>query len=178
MQESISYKKKICLLGMFGVGKTSLIRRYVNDCFDDSYLSTIGVKVSQKLLPAIEKSPGKMVQLSLMIWDIEGFEKDSLLHKNYYVGATGAILVADLTRKETITDLDEILSTFLKISPNSKFIFVGNKIDIYENNFQTKEELKKLAKQHNAEVLFSSAKTGKNVEQSFLKLGELITGKI
>ena len=94
--------KKICLIGVFGVGKTSLINRFVYDRFDESYLSTIGVKISQKILSPIQTKDGKFRQFNFIVWDIEGFEEDINPNRNFFLGAAGALLIGDLTRLESI----------------------------------------------------------------------------
>ena len=95
-------KKKICLLGSFAVGKTSLIERFVYNRYDEKYLTTIGVKISQKVLaPIDDPQGGRMIQHTFLIWDIAGLEKFDKVVKNYFRGAAGALAVADLTRPES-----------------------------------------------------------------------------
>ncbi|NEN93649.1 MAG: GTP-binding protein, partial [Okeania sp. SIO3H1] len=88
--------KKICLVGDFGVGKTSLIRKFVDRQFSDQYLSTVGVKISRKKvdLPKIEVEKNNFLQL--LIWDLEGHTKFKAIAPNYLKGASGAIVVADV----------------------------------------------------------------------------------
>ena len=90
------YSKKICLLGDFSVGKTSLVRRFVHNRFDDQYISTIGVKVSRKtvVLPVADD----LVELTLMVWDLAGSQGTTPIAASYLRGAVGAVLVCDLTR--------------------------------------------------------------------------------
>ena len=90
-------QKKVCLLGDFAVGKTSLIRRYVEDRFDDKYLSTIGVKISRKIVQRPDYA------LTLLIWDLAGGDDINQLSRRYLLGAVGAILVCDLTRAISTT---------------------------------------------------------------------------
>ena len=76
MEETFLIKKKICLLGAFAVGKTSLVERFVYDRFDEKYLTTIGEKISQKLLPPVQDTrSGQLCQHNVLIWDIAGLEK-------------------------------------------------------------------------------------------------------
>ncbi|MCP5099231.1 MAG: GTP-binding protein, partial [Chloroflexi bacterium] len=89
-------QKKICLLGDFAVGKTSLIRQYVEGKFDDRYLSTIGVKISRKTLKR------DAMTLNLLIWDLAGGDNQNQIQATYLRGAVGALMVCDLTRTETI----------------------------------------------------------------------------
>ena len=102
-------QKKICLLGDFGVGKTSLIRQFVEDRFDDRYLTTIGVKISRK---TIARSYGSM---SMLIWDLAGSTGfNSISNSSYMQGTAGAVIVCDITRRETLA----IFSEYRASSPN------------------------------------------------------------
>jgi small GTP-binding protein len=125
--------KKICLIGDFGVGKTSLIRRYISDQFSDQYLSTIGVKISQKNIDISQYNISNQ-QLQLMIWDIEGRTKFQSITQEYLQGLHGAIIVADLNRKDSIHHLQDHIK--LLTSVNSKgvaLVVVLNKVDLFPN---------------------------------------------
>ncbi len=173
MSKSLVHQK-VCMLGMFGVGKTSLTRRFVSGIFDDTYLSTIGVKVSQKLLPPLKIKSGEFIQYNFLIWDIEGFEKNSQQLRNYLAGATGALLIADLTRPETIESLSEMLTTLSKAAPKARPVLIGNKTDLIKENSEIVQILENLAKERDLPLFLTSAKTGENVDASFNKLGLLI----
>lgn len=174
MQTSKVLKKKICLIGSFGVGKTSLIRRFVYDEFDDKYLSTIGVKVSKKILAPHEGVNSKLYQLELLIWDIEGHEKNLPVIEEYFAGSTGAIAVADVSREDTIEQLDRILKEYLKVASESKIVIVGNKIDLDLDKTDIKKSISQYADGLNINTFFTSAKTGEMVEETFTHLGEMI----
>src|SRR5512136_3486341 len=88
-------QKKVCLLGDFGVGKTSLVRRFVEGRFDDKYLSTIGVRISRKTLL---RSGGT---LNLLLWDLAGAQEFNT-QSSYLAGVAAALIVCDLTRRETL----------------------------------------------------------------------------
>jgi small GTP-binding protein len=99
MDNASAYKRKICLLGPSAVGKTSIVERFVYSRFDDKYLTTLGVKVSQKLMPPLRRAgSGRYMQFTFLIWDIAGMEAFDATVKSYYRGAAGALAVADLTR--------------------------------------------------------------------------------
>src|SRR3972149_5378948 len=102
MVDARELTKKICLLGDPSVGKTSLIRRFVLDEFDDKYLSTIGTKVSKKLLSVEIPERDMKVKLTLMIWDVAGQQEYRMFHKMYLKGVEGAFSVGDITRRSTI----------------------------------------------------------------------------
>jgi small GTP-binding protein len=128
-------KKKICMVGSFGVGKTSLVEKFVYNRFDDKYLSTLGVKVSQKLLPPVHHPHIDLPrQFMFLLWDIAGIDKFDTITKNYYRGAAGALAVADLTRPETIKNLTEYFEKFLTLNPEGKLIILGNKDDLVPND--------------------------------------------
>ncbi|UCG69526.1 MAG: GTP-binding protein [Thermoplasmata archaeon] len=180
----MAVKKKIVLLGDSAVGKTSLIRRFVFDQFEDSYTSTIGSKVTMKEFTL--KRTNENVDVKFMIWDIIGREGYHALHSRTFVGVEGAILVADITRKETIENLERYwIPLLFKIVENVPLVFACNKSDLkdeYEFGF---EEMEKLAEKYIGESLRrtfpglkssygTSAKDGSNVENVFECMGHLL----
>ncbi|MGD2186669.1 MAG: Rab family GTPase [Desulfobacterales bacterium] len=168
-------KKKICLLGSFAVGKTSLIERFVYDRFDEKYLTTIGVRISQKILPPIQNpESGEMLQHIFLIWDMAGLDKFDRVTISYLRGASGAIAVTDLTRPDTLGSLTATCNEFLSVNPDAKLLIVGNKLDIFEGNQKTVNELSETAESFSTHFLTTSAKTGEQVENAFLKLSALI----
>lgn len=176
--------KKICMVGDFGVGKTSLIRRYVEGMFSDQYLSTVGVKISRKTvkLEALsnstcerETSPNpKMLQL--ILWDIEGHTRFKSIAPSYLQGAKGALIVADVTRPETIEHLGEHVRLFLSVNPKGWAIVALNKTDLFPPE-KTEALLKSVEDQGLDRILsthLTSAKTGKNVNAIFEELSRKI----
>lgn len=164
--------KKICLVGDFAVGKTSLIRRFVEHEFSDQYLSTVGVKISRKPINLPVSSEQKIQSLQLMIWDLEGHTKFKAIAPSYLKGASGAIMVADVTRQETIDRLDEHLKLFLSINSQGFIIIAFNKSDLFDD-----EKIDKLLTTYNFKeqtqvisTYATSAKTGKDVDLIFEKL--------
>jgi small GTP-binding protein len=122
--------KKVCLIGDFGVGKTSLIRRYIDRQFSDQYLSTIGVKISQKNID-LAKPNCPDQKLQLLIWDIEGQTRFQAISRNYLEGAQGAIIVADLNRQDTIDHISEHIELITSVNPKGLILMVAiNKIDL------------------------------------------------
>lgn len=173
MNDTLLIKRKICLLGSFAVGKTSLVERFVHNRFEEKYLTTIGVRVSQKILPPIQNpESGQRTQFNLLIWDIERIEKFDSVVRNYYRGAAGALAVADVTRPETIPTLQEIVDTFCSVTPEAQLLIVGNKLDIFEQDKKTLALLKKTASHFSTECFLSSAKTGEQVEEVFMMLAK------
>ena len=154
--------KKVILTGSFGVGKTSLFNQFIYSKFSDKYLTTIGVKVNKKNLTIKGKD------LSMLLWDIAGEVAQDKVPNSYFLGASGIIYVFDLTRPSTYKNLDKDLA-YLKGIVNGGIIrVVGNKSDL-----ASAEDIAKVQ-----EVIpvpwdiITSAKTGENVNDLFLQLGE------
>lgn len=164
--------KKICLIGDFGVGKTSLIRRFVERQFSDQYLSTVGVKISRKTVEIEGVKEQDKLSLQLMIWDLEGHTKFKSIAPSYLQGASGAIVVADVTRQETLDRIIEHLNLFFSINPKGFIIVALNKSDLFEEEKIEKFlELYQFPEQERVLSIHStSAKTGKDVDLIFLKL--------
>lgn len=165
--------KKICMIGDFGVGKTSLIRRFVDRQFNDAYLSTVGVKISRKLLELTEVQQQEKQNLQLLIWDLEGHTKFKSIAPSYLQGSSGAIIVADVNRIETLERLPEHIQLFLSVNPKSSFIIALNKSDLIDE--EKLEKLIQLVKEKEGlervtAVYQTSAKTGLSVDEIFHKL--------
>jgi len=158
------YIIKLCLLGDGAVGKTSLVRRYVYDVFDDKYLMSFGTKVSKKSMD-VDGS-----EMDLMIWDILGQKTHESLHAAYYRGAAGALAVCDFTRPETMKNLKSWLGSFRSVVGEMPVILLGNKSDL-ERRF-TLKELESFGDSVGCPVLETSAKTGQNVELAFSEMGK------
>jgi small GTP-binding protein len=170
-------KKKVVLLGDSSVGKTSLIRPYVIDEFHDSYIETIGTKISRKEIEL--EVEGKGYSLSLQIWDVLGQKAYSAVQSRAFIGMDGAILVADITRKDTLESLTEYwIPTLRKVVPVAPLVFLGNKIDLASEAQFSDEDLTNLAQEHSQSesdnAFYTSAKTGKNVERAFITIANLI----
>lgn len=162
-------QKKICLLGDFGVGKTSLVRRFVEDRFDDKYLTTIGVKISRKV---ISRPYGAM---SMLVWDLAGSNGfDSLSNSSYMHGAAGAMVVCDITRRETLATFEEYARQIRFMNPRIHLVFVCNKVDLNDQVVST-DDLRGVSSTFgDGNYFLTSAKTGDQVEQVFLSLAEKI----
>ena len=161
-------QKKICMLGSFGVGKTSLVRRFVESVFSETYLTTVGVKIDKKIVALGDRT------MTLILWDVAGEDDISPLKMSYVRGAAGYVLVADGTRQPT---LDVALSIRQRIEAEYgalPFVLLLNKNDLREQwqiAPQTLEELP--AKGCTARL--SSARTGEGVERAFRDLALAIS---
>ncbi len=161
-------QKKIGLLGAPGVGKTSLVRRFVHTLFDDKYLTTIGVKVDKKIVRVGD------ADVTLMLWDVAGAEEHFSVPSSYMRGAAGYLLVIDGTRPPTLECAAEIVEQLDRELGPMPFVLVLNKIDLADQWKINDADLAALTGRAHA-VIRSSAKTGEGVEQAFMELaGELI----
>ena len=168
-------KHKVCLLGTFAVGKTSLVQRFVNDRFGDKYLTTVGVSVSKKQMPPVHSQrTGATVQHTLLIWDIAGLEKFDTVVMNYFRGSSGALAVGDLTRPETVADLAQIVDKFLSVNPDAPLVVIGNKRDLIKDQKASTTGCRQLAADLGSEMVLTSAKTGEQVADAFLLLSRKI----
>ena len=164
--------KKICMLGDFSVGKTSLIRRFVDRQFSDSYLSTVGVKISRKTVECQLVEQQKQVNVQLLIWDLEGNTKFKAITPTYLQGASSAVVVADVSRQVTIEHILDHIQCFLSVNPKSFVIVALNKSDLIDEE-QTGKILNFLSDNNIERVIATystSAKTGLYVDEIFQKL--------
>jgi len=159
---------KVVMIGDFGVGKTSLVKRFVDNSFSEEYLSTIGVSISKKTIN----------DSTLMLWDIEGHTEFKPIFKQYLSGAKGFIIVADINRQNTIEAIERHIELCHSIVKNAPICIALNKSDIVH----TLDE-KDIQKLHNlsefiVKVYKTSAKEGSSVEDIFNTLDEYITQSI
>jgi small GTP-binding protein len=150
--------KKIVLLGQFGVGKTSLVRRFMTNEFTQDYKTTLGVQIKKKELTL---PSGR--SLSMIIWDLEGFSSVSKTRSSYLLGSDGFIYVFDVTRPVTYSNLEEELAFITSKYPDVILKIIGNKSD--EKDPST---IQNYLKSKNIDVHdYVSAKTGEGVSQLF-----------
>lgn len=163
-------KAKICLVGNFAVGKTSLVRRYVQDLFSDTYIMTLGTKVSKK---SLHVGVGEtIVDLDLMIWDImgqPGFR--DLLRDAYFSMAKGVLAVCDWTRKDTLEDLPKWIHALEDVAGKVPIVMAVNKADRIDEAKFGEDDARAVAENLGAPLSFVSAKSGAKVEELFQRLG-------
>ena len=165
-------QKKVCLLGDFAVGKTSLVRRFVHDLFSDKYITTVGVKVSLKKVAV--PHDGQVVELSLMLWDLAGSEEFDRVRASYLRGASGAVLVCDLTRPESLSSLARYANELLSLNPGARLVVAANKLDLNDQRRLSFAEVEEEAGKLNAPHYLTSAKVGTDVEDFFRHLSRLL----
>lgn len=157
--------RKIVILGHFGVGKTSLIQRFVNDSFSDKYRVTIGVHITKKVVEVTENE-----SISLIIWDLEGTDEIQMIRDSYLLGTHGVVYVFDVARPSTFQNINGELGIVAKKIPNVPLMVVGNKVDLVNLN-----DLQGLLKEKDiAANYLSSAKTGSSVNEMFSQLASLL----
>lgn len=176
IKEKHKVKKSIILLGDGAVGKTSLIRRFVLDSFDDHYITTIGAKVSKKTM--VIEDDTSINELSMMIWDIMGQKGYRSTQAISFGGVEGAMIVCDLTRRDSLDSIrDYWIPSLLTTTGRVPVVLLGNKEDLKDKIEFGMEELKKVTSEYGDDIsiaFLSSAKTGNNVESAFLDIGRRI----
>ena len=158
-------QKKVCMLGTFAVGKTSLVRRFVESIYTDKYHTTVGVKVDKKVVTA------NAVEVALLLWDIEGSENEHDLRTSYLRGASGYLLVADGTRSDTLHTAMAIQARVEEVIGPVPYLLLINKSDLTEKWDMDPQEIAAL-EQKGLTVINTSAKTGQGVEGAFLTLAQ------
>jgi small GTP-binding protein len=162
---------KICVIGDKGVGKSSLIRRYVEGKFDEDYKREQRISIIPELYVSVEeKGLPKSEVVTLNIWDLVG----EITMKQAYINAKGAILVCDLTEKVSLYTLEYWTSDLFKITGEIPVLVVGNKFDLKRELKVDGKELKKEANKLNAEHIWASAKSGQNVKEAFYKMVQMM----
>ena len=156
-------QKKICVLGAFGVGKTSLVRRYVESIFSDTYLTTVGVKVDKKTL-TVGSAP-----VTLVLWDIAGEDDVNAIRMTYVRGAAGYFLVVDGTRAETLEVARSIQERVTREIGAIPFLLLLNKADLQES-WELSTQLVETLQAAGWTIVRTSAKTGDSVEEAFQEL--------
>ena len=175
MPEPYLLKSKICLVGERGVGKSSLIRRYVLDQFDDKYVRTLGAKVEKKTMRIDIPERQAQVEISMAIWDIighVGFRQ--LLGDSFFNGAQGILAVADLTRRETLPVLTGWVEAVESVAGKVPVVLVANKADLTTQAQFGVADLTEMAETFSCTYVLTSAKNGQNVEDAFLRLATQI----
>ena len=158
-------QKKICVLGAFAVGKTSLVRRFVQSIYSDKYHTTVGVKIDKKVVNV------RGSEVNLLLWDIQGEDSVQKLRSSYLRGASGYILVVDGTRRATLDTaymIQKVAEETLGLVP---FVVMINKADLTEEWELEDVSIKYMAEQGWI-ASKTSAKTGLGVEEAFQSLAE------
>lgn len=156
-------QKKVCMLGGFAVGKTSLVSRFVRSIFSEKYLTTVGVKIDKKTVDADGK------EVTLVLWDINGQDEFQDVQESYLRGTSGYLLVVDGTRRATLETAAKLHEKAEAVAGNVPFVVVLNKSDLATEWQVDERGIVKFAEQ-GWTIVRTSAKTGEGVEETFLKL--------
>ncbi len=162
--DSPPIQKKVCLVGSFAVGKTSLIARFVEGIFSDKYLTTVGVKIDRKMIDIEGTS------MRLIIWDLAGEDEFLRVRQSYLRGAHGVFYVLDGTRAETLENVKSLMERVRQSLGEVPGIVLANKADLADEWEVTDDDLAKL--EETIPVIRTSAKTGDQVNEAFAKLAQ------
>ena len=164
---------KIIVIGDPYVGKTSLLTNFCGDKFEYEYIPTVGVNITKEPL-TIKDDMGKDTTVNLMVWDIAGQPQFYMLHRPYFNGADGMMLVYDITRSSSFSNVNNWFSTSVRYGLSSiPRILIGNKIDLNEERKIILPMAEHLSEKINAPFFETSALTGENVKLIFQKMAEL-----
>ncbi|MFX1391513.1 MAG: Rab family GTPase [Promethearchaeota archaeon] len=162
-----SFKLKVLLTGAAAVGKTSLVQRFIKNRFQANYKLTVGVDILTK---DVEFRQGEIATLS--IWDIGGQQRFEFIRSTFYKGAAGTLLVFDLTREQTYTEIRKWLTEIRQFAGDIPFVLIGNKADLMEDVGVVidRDEARSFAENEGSIYIETSAKTGINVDEAFTEL--------
>jgi len=170
---SYAYLFKYIIIGDTGVGKSCLLLQFTDKRFRPVHDLTIGVEFGARMVNIDEKS------IKLQIWDTAGQESFRSITRSYYRGAAGALLVYDITRRDTFNHLTRWLEEALQNgNKNMTIMLIGNKSDLEHRRQVTAEEGEQFAKEHGLIFFETSAKTATNVEEAFIQTAQKIYEKI
>jgi small GTP-binding protein len=163
-------RKKVCMLGSFSVGKTSLVRRFVDSTYSDKYLTTVGVNVRKKMMHVSGD------EVMVMLWDIYGEDDFQKLRRSDLNGTSGYLLVADGTRRATLEKALELHERVQVALGSTPAVLVMNKFDLAAD-WEVTPEMEQELHGRGWEPVHSSAKTGEGVEEAFLALARAMLGQ-
>ena len=168
MSKKTYLTNKIVLIGDARVGKTSLVRRFVSNMFDQSYKITLGTTIMKKEVDYLTYN------VTLAIWDVGGQEVFRQIRAKYFFGAKGALAVCDITNKDSFKNLSSWIESFRNEVGDKPIIFLANKCDL-KDQAVSEDDMKQLVKDNpKSEFLFTSAKDGTNTEKAFINLTRLM----
>ncbi|MFX1258400.1 MAG: Rab family GTPase [Promethearchaeota archaeon] len=165
--------KIIIVIGDPAVGKTSLLKTFCAEKFEYEYIPTVGVNITKEKV-TVKNDMGKNTDVTLMIWDIAGQPQFYMLHRPYFNGADGMMLVYDITRSSSFSNINNWYNTCIKYGLSAiPRILIGNKIDLKDERKIILPMAEHLSQKLNANFFETSALTGENVKLIFNKIGEL-----
>jgi small GTP-binding protein len=163
-------QKKVCMIGTSGVGKTSMVAKFVHSMFSDKYLTTVGVKIDKKTISL------DGTEVMLMIWDLAGDDDYQRLQTSYLRGTSGYLLVADGTRRSTLDQAIEIQGRVAEAAGPAPFLLALNKADLV-SQWEMEEARMDALTARGWKLFKTSAKEGTAVEDAFMELGRMMISK-
>jgi small GTP-binding protein len=170
------YKFRIVLLGEASVGKTSLLRRYTENAFDDEYKQTVGSTFATKDARVSDKT-GVARSVRLLIWDMGGQSTYRELRRQFMRGAAGAVIVYDVTRPETFMAMNTWYESFREVCPDAPVVICANKIDLESKRMVPQQPGIMLKNWFQADYFETSAKTGAAVSDVFMRIAQIVLVK-
>jgi small GTP-binding protein len=167
-EELLELNFKIVVCGDPGVGKTSTVLRLTDNAFMRTYVPTLGVSISERLMKLGDK------HVNLILWDIAGQSKFEIMRRHFYKGTDAVVLIFDLTSRKSFESVSNWFKDIRKYEKDIIGLILGNKEDLVEDRKIPAEEALKIAEDLNLEYVETSALTGKNIEQSFYKVAETL----
>lgn len=155
------FYKKVCVMGGYAVGKSSLLRRYVNNIFRANYTGTLGVHLYRRNFHC---SSGTY---NMFFWDLSGINPTRELERSYLHGAASAMIVVDMTRPDSLAEVEPLTTLWRELYPEKTLVLAANKIDAHKKIMVEDETIQELGARLNCPVAFTSAKTGEGVETAF-----------
>ena len=169
-KKDYNYLFKILILGDSFVGKTNMLKRFLNNEFDMNTKETVGVEFGSKNFIF-----GENDIIKAQIWDTAGQERYRSVTKAYYKGAKGALLVYDITRKSTFENIDNwLIDLRTNADKDILIVLIGNKSDLLDNREVSSEDAQTKAEQYNVAYMETSAKNGDNISKAFTELVEQV----
>ena len=175
MDEDVEYSMifKMILIGDSGVGKTNILSRYLNNTFSETSKSTVGVELGTKVEQIND------TKIKVQIWDTAGQERYKSITKTYYKGAKGALIVYDISKKDSFKNVDKWIQDLKEFGDeDAAILIVGNKSDLEEKREVTTEEVKKKAEVYKMAYCETSALKAQNIEHAFQTLIKLVAEKM
>jgi small GTP-binding protein len=163
-------KKKICMLGAFAVGKTSLVQQFVHSIFSNRYQTTVGVKIDKKSIDL------NRTTMDLILWDLNGEDEFQEVRPSYLRGSSGCLYVIDGTRSATAETADRLYHKAISTIGKVPTVFVINKQDL-SREWEINQDLITSFKERGENIIMTSAKTGQGVDTAFLTLAELMLAR-
>ncbi len=170
------YKFRVVLLGEAGVGKTSLVRRYTESVFEESYKQTIGTTFANKDVDITDQD-GSNRKVRLNIWDMGGQSTYRELRRQFMKGASAALIVYDVTRPETFMAMNNWFESFREVCPDAPVMICANKVDLAKDRMVPLQPGQMLRDWFQSEYHETSAKTGENVADVFTRCAEALLQK-